>query len=208
MRFLSPILDLLFPPRDAEALVRGADDAALGAHARARTHADGSVSLFPYRIPLVRACITEAKFRGNERAERLLASVLADYLREWHADRIPLERERAILVPVPLSRERRRARGYDQCERIAGRAARTLPGITLDTGLLVRVRDTEPQTSLGRRARLRNLDGAFALSRPPEPDHTYIVFDDVRTTGATLAAARAALEEAGASRIALLSLAH
>jgi ComF family protein len=200
MRFLSPILDLLFPPRDTEALVREASLSSLGSHAHARTHADGTVSLFPYKARLAQACVLEAKFQGNERAQQLLGSALAEYLQE-------LDAEGAVLVPVPLSRERRAERGYDQCERIA-RYAAELAQVPLDTELLVRVRDTLPQTSLGRRERLRNLHGAFAVSRPPSPAHTYIVFDDVRTTGSTLAAAVSALKEAGAERVTGLSLAH
>lgn len=208
MRLLAAILDLLFPPRDHEALVRAASAASLGTHAQARLHEDGSISLLPYRAPLVKACIIEAKFRDNERAQELLASVLKSYLSERQAEDALFEAQSLVLVPVPLSAARERERGYNQAERIARRALRELPDITLTQDLLRRTRDTLPQTSLGGQKRRENVAGAFQATRNLDPAHTYIVFDDVRTTGATLAAATAALRSAGAARICALSLAH
>ena len=208
MRLLVAILDLLFPPRDHEALVRAASAASLGAHLRTRAHEDGSISLLPYRAPLVRACIIEAKFRDNGRAQELLASALASYLFERQAEDAVFEAQSLVLVPIPLSAARERERGYNQAERIARRALRDLPAISLKQDLLRRTRDTLPQTSLGGRKRRENVAGAFSAARDLDPAHTYIVFDDVRTTGATLAAATDALRAAGAARIYALSLAH
>lgn len=207
MKLLRAILDLLFPPRDAEALVNEATSESLGALARVRTHEDGTVSLLPYRAPLVKACITEAKFRDSENAQKLLAAVLADYLSSFTEDLRHYEAQNSILVPVPLSEARRRERGYNQTERIGARALVGLTDITLDTRILARTRDTLPQTSLGGRARRKNLRGAFSANIP-DSTHTYIVFDDVRTTGTTLTEAMAALRNAGAARIYGISLAH
>lgn len=207
MRLLRALLDILLPPRDTEAVVRDATLAQLGAHVRTHTSAAGIVSLMPYRKELPRALVLEAKFRGNERAEYLLAGLLREYLESWIADTEAYEAHSAVLVPIPLAEERLRARGYNQAERIARRALQGLPGIELAL-VLTRTRDTLPQTTLSRARRLSNMDGAFRVVEPVRADHTYIVFDDVSTTGATLKAAQAALTEAGATRIVLLSLAH
>lgn len=207
MRLLRALFDILFPPRATEALVRAASLGDLGRHARAGTTRDGRIFLLPYAVPLVRGAILEAKFRGSEHAETLLAGVLAEYLRDWHADQAAYEPRAAVLVPIPLSHERRAVRGYNQAERIAARALSQVPEIRLEL-LLARTRDTVPQTSLGRRARLRNLEGAFAATGPISPTPTYIVFDDVSTTGATLGAACATLTGAGARDCIALSLAH
>jgi predicted amidophosphoribosyltransferase len=50
--------------------------------------------------------------------------------------------------------------------------------------------------------------GAFDVLMPPRPDATYIVVDDVTTTGATLGAALVALKAAGARKILPIALAH
>ena len=207
MKLLRAILDLLFPPRDTEALVNEATSESLGALARVRTHEDRTVSLLPYRAPLVKACVTEAKFRDSENAQKLLAAILAEHLWSFVEDLQSYERRTVVLVPVPLSEARRKERGYNQTERIGRRALAGLADVTLDTRILTRTRDTLPQTSLGGRARRENLKGAFSAMHP-DASHTYIVFDDVRTTGTTLTEAMRALGNAGATRVYGISLAH
>ncbi len=208
MQFVRAVLDFLFPPRDAEAVVRDTTPAILGAHLNPRMHEDGTVSLLPYRAMHVRACVTEAKFRDSEHAQSLLAGVLADYLASWSAEEGSFEKRALVLVPVPLSEERRAERGYNQAERIASKALPGIPEATIATDILARARDTRPQTSLSGSARRRNVHGAFSVVTQPGHTHTYIVIDDVRTTGATLAEAVHALRAAGATRIIGLSLAH
>ena len=207
------LIDLLFPPRDQESIVRDATPESLGAEAAPRTHhlsGASAATLLPYQGRITRASILEAKFAGSTRAASLLGSVLADFLEERLGEEGEPARESLILVPVPLSPQRLRERGYNQAERIAAAALRNLGDETplLDAKLLARTRDTRPQTSLARSERKKNLAGAFACTRPLDPSPTYIVFDDVLTTGSTLAGACKALREAGAVRVEALALAH
>jgi len=208
MRVLSRFLDLIFPPRETEMLVRTATPAMLGPLLRPALVERGMVALAPYRAPLMKALAVEAKFRDGEAAQKLLGGMLADYLLAWDAERRVLDPSPASLVPVPLSAARLRERGYNQAERICRAAARSLPDIALETDLLARVRDTAPQTTLGGALRRENMLGAFRAVQPPDPDHTYIVVDDVMTTGATLSAAVSALRDAGATRVIGLALTY
>ena len=100
------------------------------------------------------------------------------------------------VVPVPLARARRLERGYNQAEVLAAGVAREL-GVPLRAGALVRTRATRSQARLDADARRANVDGAFAA--PERLDGLRVLaVDDVLTTGATLAAATAALRAAGA----------
>jgi predicted amidophosphoribosyltransferase len=84
--------------------------------------------------------------------------------------------------------------------------------VSTDTTILIKTKDTPPQTTLQRQARLKNIKDAFVAMTPkimPEPA-TLIIVDDVVTTGATLMAARAALtpQLPPTTQIICLALAH
>ena len=114
------------------------------------------------------------------------------------------------VVPVPLSRERLRERGFNQAWEIARRIARRRRWAASAT-LLQRVRDTAHQIGMTRDERERNLRDAFWVDdrggRRRAGQRVALV-DDVLTTGATAQAAALALRRAGASAVELWVLAR
>lgn len=198
-------LDFLFPPRVDERAMRDVSTdeflALVAPRAVPATRPETAV-LLSFNVPVVRATLHEAKYHGSARAFELLGAVLAEYLRD--ADE---GFRKPLIVPVPLGAVRRKERGFNQVEEITKRAAKEL-GIPVDATLLVRTRETTSQVSLPRHAREKNMRGAFTATRRADPVHTYIVIDDVLTTGATLQAAIDALHNGGAKHIISLALAH
>ena len=112
-----------------------------------------------------------------------------------------------LLLPVPLSSQRLRARGFNQSLLLARRLARS----KTEANLLRRVRDSAPQATLDRAARRTNLRGAFEIDPSRicsiQGRHVALV-DDVMTTGTTLFEAAAVLRQAGATRVTALVLAR
>lgn len=203
--------DILFPPRADELVLRKISNdgfLALVTPQLVPYTRPGAVALLPFSDPSVRSAIHEAKYHGNKRAFELLASALVEYLSD--ADE---QARMIVIVPIPLGATRRKERGFNQAEEIARRALRELANekshaLTLEANLLVRTRETISQVSLPRQAREENMRGAFRATRPTDSSYTYLVIDDVLTTGATLQAAIDALKEAGALNIIPLALAH
>jgi len=211
MRIFPILLDALFPPRESELLVRSLDAGALSRLMEPRFIQREGVSvigLLPYAQDAVRACILEAKFHDNARAARLLGAALSDFLHEFLGESLPFIYMEPIVVPLPLSKERLHERGYNQAERIARVAVQQLPALTLDARALRRTRDTPPQTTLGGAERRANLRGAFETSARCDPLRTYIMVDDVSTTGSTMAAACAAMRAGGPTRLIAITLAY
>ena len=204
-------LDTLFPPRVDEAMLRKISSDGFLALVSPRLVGitrPGTVMLLPFSDPFVRSAIHEAKYHGSQRAFEFLALSLSEYLRD--TDDLT---GTTVIVPVPLGEARRKERGLNQAEEIARRALRLLgkegPHVfTLEPGFLKRTRETASQVSLPRSAREENMRDAFLATHPADPTHTYMIIDDVLTTGATLQAAIDALKEAGARRIIPLALAH
>jgi ComF family protein len=113
-----------------------------------------------------------------------------------------------VVVPVPLHRRRLVERGYNQSALLAHHVAREL-GAPLVTRALERVVDTAPQVDLGRDARQSNVQRAFHTRCPPlVQDRIVALVDDVSTTGATMAACRNALINAGALEVTCVILAR
>ena len=105
-----------------------------------------------------------------------------------------------LLIPMPLSRERLRTRGYNQALLLA----RALEPVKLAPDLLLRIQDTPPQSSLPRAERLRSVQNAFAtepLQALRLRGKRVVLLDDVMTSGASLHAAAAVLRQSGASHI-------
>ena len=119
-------------------------------------------------------------------------------------------RSNLVLVPVPLGNVRRKERGFNQIEEITNRAAKLLGGAPIDASLL----RTNPRDHLASLASPTARDRKHArrvqcnAQRQIVVAATYIVIDDVITTGATLQAAIDALTSAGAEHIIPLALAH
>jgi ComF family protein len=112
---------------------------------------------------------------------------------------------RVSLIPVPLGRRRLRERGYNQSEQIAAALGACL-AVPVHTDLLERRRETPTQTALTPEARHANVAGAFHAGAVAGLE--LVLVDDVFTTGATLAAAGAALAKAGAVRVEAVTFAR
>jgi ComF family protein len=104
------------------------------------------------------------------------------------------------IIPMPLSSQRLRERGFNQTLQLA----RALDPTKVAPDLLLRIHDTPPQSSLSRKERVQSVQGAYAcdpLKAAVLKDARVVLLDDVMTSGASLFAAARALRAAGAAQI-------
>ena len=79
----------------------------------------------------------------------------------------------------------------------------------LERGVLLRQRWTEPQTGLGRKARINNIKDAFEIYDSAKIHQKHILLvDDVYTTGATANECSKTLLSSGAEQVDVLTLAR
>lgn len=202
------ILDLIFPPRDEELCVRQLTQEHMHKLLKPRLiehTSPATISLLPFKNKYVRALIHECKYHHNTRAAELLAHTLTTFLTEYIIDQNEFHGMKMTLVPIPLSNKRYAERGYNQVALVSTRVSKmcTIPHSTI----LKKVTDTQSQTKLTKVERLQNQKDAF-IAECTSKTTTYVVIDDVLTTGATLGAAIAALKKTGAENIVPIALAH
>lgn len=110
------------------------------------------------------------------------------------------------IVPVPVHPHKKRIRGYNQAELIAGRLSKAL-NVPVYPEYLIRREDTDPQKELDDRERMKNLKNAFIISENVVKLDTVLLVDDIYTSGATMEACTEALYKAGVGKVYCTSVA-
>ena len=111
------------------------------------------------------------------------------------------------IVPVPLSRGKRRKRGYNQCDYIA-RGIQSVTGLTVRTDVVVRSVSNQVQAKKGRMQRWLNAEGIFAVTDAGALANRHVlVVDDVVTTGATIMSLMDVMSASADVRISVFTLA-
>jgi len=144
------------------------------------------------------------KYRGYS----LLARPLAGFIQR------SLGKEEALwwgldcFIPVPLHPLREKQRGYNQAGLIAEELARLGLG-RVEKGLLVKRKNTPPQTSLEAPERRENVKGVYRVTDPEKiRGKVVLLVDDVFTTGATLQECSLVLRRSGALEVRAVTLAR
>lgn len=106
------------------------------------------------------------------------------------------EKDDFCFVPIPLSNQKMRKRGYNQAEVLAQGLSKQF-GIDV-VSALERIKDTPSQVRLSKKERQVNIKGAFRLNSKYSANFknaNVILVDDVLTTGATLSEAAFVLKQ-------------
>jgi len=137
------------------------------------------------------------KFNNAKAAAITLADLIDQTLPDLPRD--------VIVVPVPTVSSHIRERGYDHALLIAKAFAKSRKLKVEST--LSRLTSTK-QRSAGKTVRRQQARHAFELQRPVDDTATYLLIDDVFTTGATIEYAARLLQAAGAKKIWVAAIAR
>ena len=140
----------------------------------------GALAVYQSDTP-VTELLVGIKYRQHHDLCRLLGRMLATRFQSRHFfDGIDL------IVPVPLSRERFRKRGYNQSEQIAI-GVKEITRLPVVSNAVSRQVDNTSQTQLSEHVRRQNVEGIFKVDHPEALDGKHLlIIDDVITTGATI----------------------
>jgi ComF family protein len=168
-----------------------------------RTHAgcqtvwgiDGLACLTLYSGP-IRSLVRQLKYHGATVTQELITQLIQVYLQHESLYLSP-----AIIIPIPLHPQAQNQRGFNQALIIAQALANQL-NYPLLSDTLKRTKNTISQTHLTKQQRQTNMQAVFALNTSENiKGASFIVVDDVFTTGATLREAAKVLKRAGAKQV-------
>ena len=112
------------------------------------------------------------------------------------------------VIPVPLHPRRKRERGFNQSRVFAAELGRIVNKDVRD-GVLVKIRNVPPQTSLEGHERAGNVRGAYRVAKEDfVAGKILMLVDDVYTTGATVGECARTLIEAGAKEVRAVTIAR
>jgi len=148
---------------------------------------------------VMRDLLHELKFRNKKQIAHGLGQLWAAALKDH-----PFPEE-CCLIPLPMHKKKRRERGFNQADILAAElsAALRLPL----SKALTRIQDTPPQSAMHPSLRAENVAGVFALTEKIQPNITYIIVDDIYTSGASLNECAKVLRKAGARQVKGMTLA-
>lgn len=168
-------------------------------HCEVNTYLDYTFALSRYRFPLDKLLFA-LKYQGKLILARELGRKLAEKINETGLEKPD------YIIPVPLHSIRTLTRGFNQAKELAATVSANLsiPVLSLSTR---RIRNTRPQFLLSAGERRINMKDAFRVTRNGLSG-SFVIIDDIVTTGSTANELAERLRAAGANKVALWACAR
>lgn len=210
------ILDILFPIKCIGCDIKDeilCDNCIFEIHSAEREMDKDISAVFDYRDKIIKKAIWELKYYNKRYLGEKLGKILYESLIEDISDiKIRVSGRSIFVIPVPISKNKTKLRGYNQSLAIAkGFCNQAKLGIfELKNKIVFKKIDTIPQARLTtRKKRLENIKNAFEIKNKNEVfGRTIIVIDDVTTTGGTINEMIRILKDAGAKQVVGFAIAH
>jgi ComF family protein len=171
----------------------------------------GVIHIWDYNHKHIRDALYYIKNKQNVKLLEALTKVTCDYVLEELAEACLIDNSKdVLLLNVPSNNKSIKIRGYNPSEEIAKQIS-DHTGIPHLKNILMKTKDTVPQKTLKRSARLRNVHRSMLVNPKNQKfvlNKYLIVVDDIVTTGATLAECKRALIRSGARKVICIALAH
>jgi ComF family protein len=149
----------------------------------------------------VRMCIKYSKYGAKQfMALKILSLAAVEFTVQLNVDFNGF-----TVVPIPLNPRKFRSRGFNQAE-IIGEILAQSQKIPINRSLLKRSKITTSQFENSRKARYKNLKGAFSVSKEGCRSKKILLVDDICTSGATLSEACRTLYLSGVSEVKAFTL--
>jgi len=112
-----------------------------------------------------------------------------------------------IICSVPISKSRKRKRGYNQSELIAKKISK-ITLLHFEKNIIMKVKNNTPQSKLNKKQRQENVKNVYKIQNQQKiKNKNILLFDDIYTTGATVNECAKVLKNAGCKNVGVLTIA-
>lgn len=182
-----------------------------------RESADLMRAVFDYSDERVSKLVWGIKYKKSRHSIELASYALLQKLLKLRTE----NHSPITLIPIPITKGRRRERGFNQCELIVDEILKQFGkleitgqknSVSVRKDVLTRVGNSDEQKKKGRADRIETSAGMFEIQQNNlaelNRDDLIVIIDDVITTGSTMKNAIDTLKAAGFSNVRGLAVAH
>lgn len=173
---------------------------------------DNIYAIFDYHDEIIRKSIWELKYHKKKIIGIKLGELIyEEFLEEIEGLKKYTYGQKILVIPVPISKNRNKNRGYNQTEIIAKNFCNMNKDIfEYKNNIVYKTKETTPQAKItNRNKRLKNMKGVFNIkNKEIIKNRTFIIMDDVTTTGATISEIIKIIKKEKPKKVIGLAVAH
>lgn len=113
-----------------------------------------------------------------------------------------------IIIPVPMTKNKLKQRGYNQAKLIAEQIAKNTDDLSMNLNVLIKCKENKTQSKLNKLQRIENVKNVYKIQNERIiKNKNILIFDDIYTTGSTCNECAKILKEAGCNEIGVITIA-
>lgn len=151
---------------------------------------------------IIRNKIIEYKFEDKGYLYKMFAKIILSDKKTYN-----FIKRYDVIIPVPISKKRKKKRGYNQSELVANELAQKL-NQDIWTDIIIKKKDNKPQSELNKLERIKNVEDIYEINKPIEvKNKKVLLLDDIYTTGSTVNEIARKLKQNQTQEIGVITLA-
>ena len=171
-----------------------------------RKHFDEHIYFFQYQ-GLIRDQIIKYKFNDEAYKYKAISNFILKNFILKDSKAFKIINDYDVIIPVPVSKERFKERGYNQAELVARQIAKALDK-RMVTNCLYKSKNIVAQSTLNKEEREENIKGVYEVKNKENLlNKNVLLIDDIYTTGSTANECSRMLEQAGTAKICVMTIA-
>lgn len=171
-----------------------------------RKHFDEHIYFFQYQ-GLIREQLINYKFNDEAYKYKAISNFILKNFILKESNIFQIFNDYDVIIPVPISKKRLKQRGYNQAELISREISKKLNKVLI-TKCLYKTKNIVAQSTLNKDEREENIKGVYGIKNTEKLiNKKVLLIDDIYTTGSTANECCKVLEEAGAIKIGVMTIA-